>query len=81
MNELNLPIELASAISVAKEQCLNKVALTYLNAIPFAIERYGVQGLKVQLLYCLNNMSGWRGEKAKAVKLIFKKYSSKNFYF
>lgn len=65
------------AIKIAKEECKNEYAQSYLNAIPEAIEyRNGeaVNGLKVQLLYALNNMRSWRGEKAREVKRILKEY-------
>ena len=50
-------------------------ALTYIHAIPNAIEEYGGQGLRVQLNYVLANLNGWRGETAKESKAIIKKYA------
>ncbi len=66
--------ELDQAISLAKSECKDAFALTYLNALPDAESMYGREGVSVQLLYCLNNMSTWRGENARATKLIFKKW-------
>lgn len=66
------------AIQIAKEECKNRYALSYLNAIPEAIEyRDGeaVQALRVQLFYALNNMKSWRGEKAKEVKKVLYKFA------
>lgn len=46
---------------------------------------YALRGLmmygeerRVQALYILNNMSGWRGEEAKAVREIFKRASKED---
>ena len=67
--------ELKVAIKTARIECKNVYALTYLKAIDTAIEQYGEEGLKVQLLYCLSNMQSWRGSVARDVKKVFKKYS------
>lgn len=68
------------AIQVAKKECKNEYAQSYLKAIPEAIEyRDGeaVNALQVQLLYALNNMKYWRGPRAKEVKRILKSYANK----
>ena len=51
-------------------------ALTYIYAIPNAIEEYGGEGLQSQLEYVLANLNGWRGETAKESKAVIKKYAS-----
>ena len=72
---------LDEAIKKAKKECKNPYAQTYLNAIPEAIEFGGelggeaVHSLKIQLLYALNNMRGWRSETAREVKKVMKKYA------
>jgi len=67
--------ELQEAINLAIKECKNPYALAYLNAIGESQELYGLRGLKTQLLYCLSNMSGWRGDNARKVKEVFKRYS------
>ena len=67
--------ELRSAIETAIREAKDQYALAYLHAIPRAIREGGEHGLKVQLLYVLSNLSTWRGENAKKVKAVFKKYT------
>lgn len=63
---------LSSAIEVAKRLCPDSYAQSYLRAIDESALLYGAEGVKVQLLYCLNNMQYWRGPDARSVKKIFK---------
>ena len=70
---------LDEAIKTAKRECKDPYAQTYLRAIPQAIEEgaelsTAQDGLRVQLLYVLSNMSGWRGPVAREVKSVMKKY-------
>jgi hypothetical protein len=67
--------ELKQAINTAIAECKDEYALAYLNAIDECIILYGEKSLKTQLLYILNNMQGWKGETARKVKDIFKKYA------
>lgn len=67
--------ELIDAIQTAERECKNPFAQSYLCGITRAIEEGGDHGLGLQLLYCLNNMSGWRGQSARETKIIFKKYA------
>ena len=64
------------AIKLAKELCPNPYALSYLDATAKAIELEGVRALKVQLLYALNNMQGWRGQTAREVKKVLRTYAN-----
>lgn len=54
--------------------------LSYLKGIPAAIDsahEYNVsalEGLKVQILYALNNAGGWRGEIAREAKNVLRKW-------
>jgi len=50
-------------------------AITYIDAIPLAFDEYGRKGIGVQLLYVLNNLGVWRGDEARAAKLVMKKYA------
>lgn len=65
--------ELFNAVEVAKKKCKDPYALAYLEAINEAGTLYGSNGMKVQLLYCLENMHYWRGDIARGVKTTFKK--------
>ena len=74
-------MDLDTAIKTAKSEVKNPYAQAYLKAIPDSIEMGGSLGnaksaLKVQLLYALNNMSGWRGSVAREVKAVMKKFAS-----
>jgi hypothetical protein len=53
-------------------------AMTYLHAIDDAIAIGGTHGMSVQLLYAMSNMSGWKGETARAVKAFMKVWIKKN---
>lgn len=65
--------ELYDAITLAKKECPDIYAQSYLEAITEAGVLYGQNGVRTQLLHCLNNMQYWRGESARKVKGIFKK--------
>ena len=55
-------------IRAIQSNCNNRYAIAYCDAARNAYEEYGEQGLRTQILYILNNLSGWRGEKASLVK-------------
>jgi hypothetical protein len=72
-------VTLDEAISAAKRDAPSPYAQTYLRAIPEAIELGGqiataTEGLRVQLLYVLSNLSTWRGPTARAAKAAMKAY-------
>lgn len=67
--------ELEDAIEVARKECKDSHAQACLRTIDQSIAEYGDKGLKVELRYCLSKMGYWRGESAKRVKSIFKKYA------
>ena len=69
--------ELYEAISMAKKECTNQYALSYLDAIDEAGILHGPNGFRTQLMYVLNNMQYWRGSTARQVKAVFKKAISK----
>ena len=72
--------ELGKAVGEAEEWAKESkgqyagYALTYINAIPRAINYYGEKGLKVQLNYVLANLAGWRGDTARESKNIIQEY-------
>lgn len=61
------------ALLIALEEVKNPHAQSYLHAIPLAEKTYGIKALGIQLMYCLSNMGGYRGENAREVKKAFKK--------
>jgi len=65
--------ELFKAVEVAKKECKDPYAQAYLSAINEAGTLFGSNGMKVQLIYCLENMKYWRGEVAREAKETFKK--------
>lgn len=68
------------AVKVAIRECSDQYAQTYLRALPLASEQYGNEGVLVQLLYALNNMASWRGEKAREVKATLRAFCKANGY-
>ncbi len=76
--KINMTVD--EAIRIAKEQCKNPYAQSYLKNISESIELGGLNGMavdsfKLQILYALNNMKTWRGETAREVKKVLKKYT------
>lgn len=74
---------LQEALRLAKTECKDPYAQSYLKAIPDAIEmgamlpnQTAMSGLKLQLLYALNNMRSWKGEIAREAKIIIKKFAT-----
>ena len=68
--------KLMDALKVAKNECKDPYALSYLHHVDDQIyHQYGNHGIAVQLLYCLNNMQSWKGEEAREIKKVLKMYS------
>jgi len=74
--------ELKDAILEALEYCTANhekghlgYAVSYLQNMDRAVREYGDSALPVQLLYALNNMGAWKGEDARRVKAVLKKYT------
>ena len=44
----------------------------YIDALPIAWSRHGVEGARVQLLYILNNLTYWRGAVAREAKKVMR---------
>lgn len=65
------------AIKSLKENCKNKYAQAYLEALPQAIDDAGTDGLCVQLLYVLENAKDWKGDEAKKTKLFIRNWIKK----
>lgn len=68
------------AIEIAKNECTDQYALSYIHGISLAFRDYGDHGADTNLLYAITNMSRWRGEKAKECKTIFKNYLKSKGY-
>lgn len=63
-----------TAIAIAKQECKDPYAQTYLRAIPKSIELFGTEGFVTQILYAKANMQTWRGETARQVKQVITSY-------
>jgi triphosphoribosyl-dephospho-CoA synthetase len=63
------------AIRIAKAEAKDPYARSYLEALPDSIEESGSEGFKTQLLYALNNMKTWRGDRAREVKKVLLSYA------
>ena len=65
-------VEFNRYLQIAIDNCKNPYALSYLTHMIEAWSEYGNEGVKMQLMYALNNMEGWRGSVAKETKEYFK---------
>lgn len=66
---------LNEAINAVRNESRNAYAVSYCDALPDALRLYGEAGVKVQILYILNNLGGWRGERAREVKAALKGFA------
>jgi len=62
------------AIQIAQREVKDVNGHAYLRSIPDAIEGYGYEGLRTQIMYALGNMSAWRGEVARQVKQVMRNW-------
>jgi hypothetical protein len=53
-------------------------AVNYLKEMDLAYFQYGVEGIQTQILYAMNNLTGWRGDIARASKATMKRYTKEN---
>ena len=72
-------MNIQEAIEVAKLECTDEYALTYLSSIDKAIaygESIGREkdAYEVQLLYAYSNMDSWEDGRAEEVKGVFKEF-------
>lgn len=65
-------------IKIMKSEVKDAYAQSYLDAIPQSIEEYGKEGLRVQLLYVLENCRSWKGEQAREIKKFARKWIKDN---
>lgn len=72
MNETQKPMTVEEAIRAVIYECKDQYAVTYAQAIPTARRDYGDNGVRSQLLYVMNNLQYWRGERARTVKAVLK---------
>lgn len=62
------------AIRIAKAECKDHYAQSYLNAMPEAVEEFGSEGFISQLVYAQANMQSWRGPVARECKKVIRTY-------
>ena len=72
-------MELQEAINFARTACeskqagkLGQYALSYIEAMP---EVEDTNGVRIQLLYFLSNLTSWRGPTARDAKKVMKAYA------
>ena len=61
-------------IRIMKERVEDPHAKNYLSNISESIDYAGSDGLRVQLMYVLNNCTKWKGEEAREVKKFVRKW-------
>lgn len=66
---------LDEAILAVQTEQKNPHAIAYAQSMGEARSRFGREGERVQILYILNNLGGWRGSRAKQVKEALKAFS------
>lgn len=67
-------MNLKSAIEIMKVEVKNEYALAYIKSLDDVVDHDGMHGLLVQIRYIKDNLKGWRGENAKAVKAFLKEW-------
>lgn len=75
--DLHVELTVVGALANVRKHCAtgkSPYAKAYLDKLPLAEAMYDEHGYDVQLLYLLNNLSGWRGKEAKASKEAIKKH-------
>lgn len=65
---------LNDAIKAARKETTNPVAKSYAEAAMSIATEYGTKGLACQLVYLLNNLQGWRGDRARKAKVIMRAF-------
>lgn len=67
-------MNLKEAIKIMKDEVKSEYALAYIKELDDVIDHDGMHGLLVQIRYIKENLKGWRGENARAVKLFLTKW-------
>jgi len=68
-------LTLDEAVQSVLTDCPNQYAKSYAAGMTEARSVYGKDGVKSQVLYILENIKGWRGEKAKEVRETLKSHA------
>jgi hypothetical protein len=63
---------LVEALNLVVSESRNPYAINYVRGLPLVVEMYGEEGKRDNILRILCNLGGWRGETARAVKLVLK---------
>lgn len=72
----NVPKEVIDALRKAiEEAAVDPYALSYAHGMTKSFNQYGVDGVKMQVMYLLNNLSKWKGEDARNAKKILNKWT------
>lgn len=80
LKTVDVPEDVLSAIETAIEGAVRSKdpnATAYARHMETAFDRYGIEGVKTQVMYLLLNLGKFQGEEARACKKLLKKWSSK----
>ncbi len=79
LNKAGVPPEIVQGLLVAQESIIKygeSSAKVYARAIEQSFDRYGVEGVKTQIMYMMLGASRWQGDEAKSVKKLLKKWAA-----
>ncbi len=66
---------LNEAIKAVLDEAPSEYAKAYAAAAMEAAAKHGQEGLRVQVMYMLCNLRGWKGERAREAKAALKDYA------
>ena len=69
-------IDSLTSAGYSAEMMKDASARTYAANFERSLDEYGIEGLKLQVLYFLINASRWQGERARFHKKILKKWTN-----
>lgn len=75
MNPIEGPKTIKDAIKLVQQHAPSPYARAYADAAMQASLEFGMQGLKVQVLHILSNLSTWRGDLARETKKFMKAWT------
>ncbi len=79
LNKAGVPPEVVQGLLVAQDNIIkhgDSAAKVYAKALEQSFDRYGVAGVKTQVMYMMLGAARWQGDEAKAVKKLLKKWSA-----
>ncbi len=77
LRKAGVPENVIKGLHVAMLTLKDPNAAAYAHGCMAAFEGYGIEGLKLNILYMLSNARTWQGPQAKEFKVILNKWASK----